>query len=310
MFNNILKVFKPPYTLHDLPALLGVFLLFLIIPVVTLNIGRVEQKPLKAASIPCPSLGNYGDVNGQNGVEATDAQLILQYAVGSKTFTQEQKRNADVNDDGKIDAVDSLIILQYISGSVLHYTFKACVDGDVDGFSNEIEKYVGTGHVNTCGTNAWPADINDDQVVNVQDILKYSGNIGKPVTTQALKRLDLNKDGIITKEGDIDTELMRFLNKSCIILQYPQSVTNPPTLTGNNSTNPVVNVGGSLTLKWTAGGYSGPCEGEDDWSGVVVNRLGSYTYNNLQASDNGKKYTIACSNYMSGAKASITLTVK
>lgn len=60
----------------------------------------------------------YGDVNGDGKVNATDASLIQQYAAGSVSFTAAQKTAADVNLDGKIDGQDACIVLNYYVGNV------------------------------------------------------------------------------------------------------------------------------------------------------------------------------------------------
>ncbi len=54
----------------------------------------------------------YGDVNGDDSIDAKDALLILQAAVDKAELTEEQTKKADVNGDTAIDAKDALLVLQ------------------------------------------------------------------------------------------------------------------------------------------------------------------------------------------------------
>ena len=54
----------------------------------------------------------YGDVNGDEKVDAADALAVLKAAVGKSTLTDAQRNLADVNNDKKIDAGDALLILK------------------------------------------------------------------------------------------------------------------------------------------------------------------------------------------------------
>jgi len=59
-----------------------------------------------------------GDVNGDGSIDATDAMIILRYAVGLEELTPEQFGFADVNGDGFVDATDAMIILRYVAGLI------------------------------------------------------------------------------------------------------------------------------------------------------------------------------------------------
>ena len=60
----------------------------------------------------------YPDVDGNNRVSSSDALLILQFATGVKSPTDEQKKKADVNGDGKVNSSDALLILQIATGVI------------------------------------------------------------------------------------------------------------------------------------------------------------------------------------------------
>jgi uncharacterized protein YgiM (DUF1202 family) len=56
------------------------------------------------------------DVNQDNIVDVVDALLVLQHAIGQKSFTSQQKTMADMDQNGVVDAVDSLLVLQIAVG--------------------------------------------------------------------------------------------------------------------------------------------------------------------------------------------------
>lgn len=53
-----------------------------------------------------------GDINGDNKINSSDALSILQYAVGTLSFSTVQKDCADMNSDGKYNSSDALLVLQ------------------------------------------------------------------------------------------------------------------------------------------------------------------------------------------------------
>ena len=55
----------------------------------------------------------YGDLNGDEKVDAKDALLILKYTVGKAELTEEQLLLADVYQNEKVDAKDALYVLRY-----------------------------------------------------------------------------------------------------------------------------------------------------------------------------------------------------
>ena len=54
----------------------------------------------------------FGDINGDGVIDAQDALLALQAAVGKYTPTAYEQKAGDVNADGTLDASDALLILQ------------------------------------------------------------------------------------------------------------------------------------------------------------------------------------------------------
>jgi hypothetical protein len=46
-------------------------------------------------------------------------------------------------------------------------------DLDGDGFSNDAEGLLGTGSMDPCGSNGWPADLSPDNVLNIADISSF-----------------------------------------------------------------------------------------------------------------------------------------
>jgi hypothetical protein len=54
-------------------------------------------------------------------------------------------------------------------------------DPDCDGFTAAVEDPAGTNPLVQCGTNAWPADMNNDTFSDISDISSLGGSFGKPV---------------------------------------------------------------------------------------------------------------------------------
>lgn len=82
--------------------------------VVNSYFGAYGTSESKEANVEISSITVLvGDVNFDNIINSTDAQLVLQYASKTTTFTERQVAAADVNDDGVIDASDALNINKY-----------------------------------------------------------------------------------------------------------------------------------------------------------------------------------------------------
>lgn len=62
-----------------------------------------------------------GDTNNDGNIDFRDAQLILQYAIGLITLTDEQQRIADVNGDGEVDFRDAQLVLQLEAGIITKF---------------------------------------------------------------------------------------------------------------------------------------------------------------------------------------------
>ena len=97
-------------------------------------------------------------------------------------------------------------------------------DDDCDSFSDAIESFVGTDSADSCANTAasndevddrWPADTNDDQIINVFDVVPYIATLssrapGPPYTA----RLDLNASGKINTFDVVP--FIQLLNKACL----------------------------------------------------------------------------------------------
>ncbi len=60
----------------------------------------------------------YGDLDGDEEINAKDALLVLKAAVGKIELTEDQSTAADVTADGEVDARDALDILKYAVGKL------------------------------------------------------------------------------------------------------------------------------------------------------------------------------------------------
>ena len=56
-----------------------------------------------------------------------------------------------------------------------------CDDSDADDFSDAVELRAGTDHLDACGVNAWPADINNDTFSDTADIARVTAWFGQAV---------------------------------------------------------------------------------------------------------------------------------
>ena len=79
----------------------------------------------------------YGDVDGENGVQAYDAALTLQYAADMIEFEEWQIIAADVDGNGEIQALDAALILQYSAGIIDEFPVESgrttnCLDAKVN----------------------------------------------------------------------------------------------------------------------------------------------------------------------------------
>ncbi len=73
--------------------------------------AREQQEPQTPTDIPVTKLP-YGDVNGDQKINAKDALEVLKAAVGKLTLTEQQQVLAELNKDGEINAKDALLILK------------------------------------------------------------------------------------------------------------------------------------------------------------------------------------------------------
>ena len=63
----------------------------------------------------------YGDVNGDNTIDVSDALLVCQIYLGNVAPTDAQNAAADVNGDGAVDVSDALMICQFYLGNITEF---------------------------------------------------------------------------------------------------------------------------------------------------------------------------------------------
>ena len=83
----------------------------------TFNNGEIPVV-LKSGGVKIKLIANYGDVNLDGTVQASDALLILNYLLGLALFNDQQFLNADVTQDSTISALDAALILKYDAGII------------------------------------------------------------------------------------------------------------------------------------------------------------------------------------------------
>jgi Thrombospondin type 3 repeat len=100
-------------------------------------------------------------------------------------------------------------------------------DPDCDGFSSAVEVQAGTHALVHCGSDAWPADANNDSFSDITDIADLDGNFGESVPP-APARQDIAPDPV---DGFIDitdmSKMVAFYGATCI--EAPAIPTTTPT---------------------------------------------------------------------------------
>lgn len=102
----------------------------------------------------------------------------------------------DANNNGTIDACDSS-------------------DTDLDGFSDRVEFFAGTSRTLKCGTDSWPADLDNSGFSDIADISALAGDFGKSVPP-VLPRRNIAPDPLDTSIDITDISRMAgFFGKAC-----------------------------------------------------------------------------------------------
>ncbi len=76
---------------------------------------------------PPPPEVNYGDIDGNDIIDASDALLVLQDYVGKITLSDAQKKAADCSGEGIVDAADALLILQHYVSKITEFPAEVTV---------------------------------------------------------------------------------------------------------------------------------------------------------------------------------------
>jgi len=275
MFDKILKVFKPPYTLHDLPALLGVFLLFLIIPVLSFNVDKVKEGKAKAIVAPnatsCPTLPGAGDVDQDGDVDQIDSLKISRYVSGLDTLTSDQLKRANVNDDVTVNSNDSLLITRFVAE--IDKYLPACIDHDKDGYSDNAEIYIGTDPYDSCPDSltdkAWPSDFDNNGIVEQKDFDSYTTPVRHMNTSPGQAGFDVRWDVVPGSFGFSNYINSTDISKITIITNKLGSVCSQgtkPTISPS-TINSDIYAGDNISFSWKANSANPPCDASGDWSG-------------------------------------------
>ncbi len=190
-----------------------------------INFGKIKLQPFLAlptptltptptrTPTPTPSIcKDYGDVDLNGTVNATDTNLMLRYIVGSATFSSEQKKRADVNGDGKINVVDSILIQQYISKRITAFPVCNKPTSTPTLIPSSSSSSIKTTNVCTVCT----ADINKDGVVNLTDWKAITPVCygRSTTTTPSCINADIDKSGTV---NSVDLNCVaRNYGKKCV----------------------------------------------------------------------------------------------
>ena len=66
---------------------------------------------------PAPTTYALGDVDNNGKINSSDALLIVEKSVGSRTLNADQSKAADINHDGYVTSTDALIVLNCSAGA-------------------------------------------------------------------------------------------------------------------------------------------------------------------------------------------------
>jgi uncharacterized protein YjdB len=84
----------------------------------TITVTSTDGSYTASCTVTVSAGASAGDVSIDGVIDAADALLVLQYDVGLRTLSTEQKAVADINKDGLIDAADAIRILRYAAGLI------------------------------------------------------------------------------------------------------------------------------------------------------------------------------------------------
>jgi hypothetical protein len=111
-------------------------------------------------------------------------------------------QRSDLNADTCI-TMDDVNIMQPYIGKTCSELF---ADPDGDGFPTIYETEMGTDPNDNCGANAWPPDTNNDTVVNILDMVAYTGKVINCWPNSVFTgntRLDMNADRCLDDVVDV-----------------------------------------------------------------------------------------------------------
>jgi hypothetical protein len=134
-----------------------------------------EQFGTIAATLPAGTTSTVTDQGGGNFQVSNSAGSSTSITVGGLIVSPNQTVVVtDPDGDGQVNQADT--------------------DDDNDAFSDVVETYVGTNPSQRCGTDAWPADINNDGFSDISDVSALTGDFGDAVPSQAPTRHNIAPD--------------------------------------------------------------------------------------------------------------------
>jgi hypothetical protein len=111
-----------------------VFLAMVLVLAILLPVGVGASSDFTVQQVtPTDADGNtmaVGDMDYDQAITAVDAVMILQFAVGKITLTEQQEKYADVDNSGVLDAVDALMVLQYSINKITEFPLEDALNGE------------------------------------------------------------------------------------------------------------------------------------------------------------------------------------
>ncbi len=169
----------------------------------------------------------YGDIDGDNVINAKDALAVLKKAVGKQVFTDVQIKIADVNNDGKIDAKDALDILKLSVNRISQFTAGVfyqitsvepeppVVQDDFVAQFNKSNSVNGAYAKDTTADTSFELDLSDLQKNTVYKFTSAAWSTRQGVADQVdLQRLYFSLQGLVNRSFGLDenhTNLVYFI---------------------------------------------------------------------------------------------------
>ena len=154
----------------------------------------------------------YGDVDGDQVVNAKDALAVLKYAVGKQLFNPTQIILADVNGDEVINAKDALDMLKYAVGKISLFTVGRIYQLEVEPPVEKLDTANSFNGAYEVDTSADTSFVMDNTGLEPNTVYVVASGVTKAASTAAadvldssdMVRLVVSLQGLINRDFGVD----------------------------------------------------------------------------------------------------------